>query len=84
MGSDFSNKGYTSRARSLLQVGGPLEGFTVTLDDDEDQDAQVKKYTEYFEEVQDELIEMLDMSGEFMRSVFRDETLIDDKVEVVW
>jgi len=84
MGSDFNKKGFTSRSRSLLQVGGPLEGYTMTLDDDADQADQEKEYKMFFEEVQDNLIDMLGMEGSFMRSVFRDDSLVDGKIEVVW
>jgi hypothetical protein len=65
-------------------VGGPLQGYTLTLDDKDDQPDQEKEYKAFFEEVQDNLIEMLDMKGSFMVSLFRDDTKVDGKLEVMW
>ena len=83
-GADFVKKGYTSRSRSLLQVGGPLEGYSVTLDDDDDQPEQEALYEDFFVAVQKDLVHMLGMEAGFMRSIYRDDTLVDGKVEAVW
>jgi hypothetical protein len=50
-GDDFSTLGYTSRTRSMLQVGGPLAGFNATLDDGADL-AQEALYQDFFTGVQ--------------------------------
>jgi hypothetical protein len=83
-GSDYDHKGYTKRTRSLLRVGGPLEGYSITLDEELDQKDQQDDYETFFVQVADEWIDYLGMKGSFMNSVYRDDSRIDGKIEVVW
>ena len=53
IGADFNSEGFTSRTRSLLQVGGPLPGFKLTLDDAE-QPQQEDVYYDFFSSVRNE------------------------------
>mmetsp|Transcript_21365 Transcript_21365/g.41462 ORF Transcript_21365/g.41462 Transcript_21365/m.41462 type:complete len:1040 (+) Transcript_21365:395-3514(+) len=60
---------FTSRTRSRIDLGAPLEGFTSIYDEEADQQ---KDYTEFYEDVSKDYFDAFNMESVWLHSAYRD------------